>query len=518
MTRETLTCLKITARDQQQLQAFRSCLDGIRQEYEKREMEQGWFKAALNQGKVTAVGGSPSASRRTSSLSFLPGVDRSAAFPATPSIQELFGDPVTATTRHELSPEYLARLENYASSSPPIGPTETGFERMSPPTIASPRTPTHRPPTRPVTRSFSIRRSDSNATRPEEIRGRRAVAPSFISTPPSESSSSRTLAMDNTSEVFADLDSNIRRFMSSTFGLGSADETIRTLHSLPGGPRALLYEIGSAASSAEGDLGTQHRRFRCPFDIVYPQNGLNTACQGPGFYPLERLWKHLEKNHSSFDCHNCLRDFQDYDGIEAHMLQGCRDPSTNLPSRIPFALLLRVERTLLQQGSTSAAMGLGILAEEDEVTHRQEIERWNRMWDVLFPSLGRDPTRRPSPFLEAPSISHDSNLARLEMIFAAMVESDAAGTGSASSGGIQDGTGMISKISAKRYLRAAIQALLGEQLSSWEKVLTRVELEVDGPGSVSSVGNNRVNRGGNAVGPFAGDFLSLMAASKAEAG
>lgn len=214
------------------------------------------------------------------------------------------------------------------------------------------------------------------------------------------------------------------------------------------------------------------------------------------------------------------------------MLQGCRDKSANLPRRIPFASIVQIERTLLPHGSNNApGTGLGILEEEFQNQHaleRQDIERWDCMWDVLFPSLGGDAARRPSPFLEAPSISQNGDLARLEMIFAAMVDNDTAT--SPMSGRVQDGNGMITKTKAKRYLRAAIQALVGEELDPWERVLASVELGVgvgSGSGSVSprsvqvgwaSGGSNRLRNGDGVggLGIVGRDFLRLMGASRSE--
>ena len=92
---------------------------------------------------------------------------------------------------------------------------------------------------------------------------------------------------ENTS-VFADLDQRIARSMHADPFLGSAEATIRTLHSLPGGPRALVYGFDSGLGRVDGENAA--RPFRCPFDIVHPQAERSPSCKEPILYSPVQLW------------------------------------------------------------------------------------------------------------------------------------------------------------------------------------------------------------------------------------
>ncbi|KAM7218403.1 hypothetical protein V8F06_006167 [Rhypophila decipiens] len=527
-----LVNLRISAQNQNHLRIFRGQLEEKMTKYSSRQQREAQLRDAISQGKAASPTSSALSVRdrrksSASTISFLPRVDRSAVFPS-----EMLAGLDARSERHELP----SGSANLASSSPPIGPTETGWGTGST-YLHAQAAPRPRPASQ---RTISLARSASTATASAPVRDRRPATPNstFVSSSGSTISGNMS-SIEDMSEVFIDLDTRIRRFMQHDPALGSADETIRRLHSLPGGPRALLYEFGSMPSFSDGT--PQRRRFRCPFDIVYPQNGVNTGCQGPGFYPLERLWNHLEKQHFSYDCYNCLVDFHDDAGIDKHITDGCPVKSTALAKRVPYGRLMRIEQILRGDYTKSPLPDPGSLSESEleRLREKEEIERWNKMWDVLFPSLapnhfadaqiGHGPVAtprpsgkaRPSPFISVPEISHDTNLARLEMLFAAMVEnspptSDAAGRASTGAG-----NEMISKSNAKKYLRAAIQALVGEELDPWERVLPDAGIDLVGSsspaigGSWAVLTNGSGNRSEDAkLGPVARDFLRLMGSNQ----
>ena len=240
----------------------------------------------------------------------------------------------------------------------------------------------------------------------------------------------------DSSTVFADLDGRIAKFMFEDPSLGcsssAAEGAIKTLHSLPGGARALLYEFGSSSRSdwKNTEDPTTNRRFRCPFDIVHPgaqRHGL--SCQGPGYYPLGDLWcvlapflntltipifvkdiprpkgiqykrngkhymsltiprlhrDHLEQHHRSYDCCSCLEDCRNSAGIMSHISRGCVTPPTLPPNGIPFIKFQEVREALVDVGKKN-----GVVTPRVE----EQEERWNNMWDILFPMFSE---QRPSP-------------------------------------------------------------------------------------------------------------------------
>jgi len=115
--------------------------------------------------------------------------------------------------------------------------------------------------------------------RADTLRRRRTTTAAAPTTP------ATTIINGEGEGVFSGLDERITRFMSGELSLGSAAAAIQTLHSLPGGPRAFLYNLGSSSSDPR-------RPFRCPFDIMHPRGtqSSSSSCQGPGFYPLSQLW------------------------------------------------------------------------------------------------------------------------------------------------------------------------------------------------------------------------------------
>jgi len=61
-------------------------------------------------------------------------------------------------------------------------------------------------------------------------------------------------------------------------------------------------------------------------------------------------------------------------------------------------------------------------------------------------------------------VAYDTNLARLQLIFGAMVDNDVGVEGDRSGS-------LVTKENAKRYLHASIQVLLGEALEPWPGTL-----------------------------------------------
>jgi hypothetical protein len=102
------------------------------------------------------------------------------------------------------------------------------------------------------------------------------------------SASISTGSSSEKTSVFADLDQRIATSMRSDPSLGSAEAASRTLHSLPGGPRALVYGFDSALGGADGENAA--RPFRCPFDMVHPQAQRSPDCKEPILYSAVRLW------------------------------------------------------------------------------------------------------------------------------------------------------------------------------------------------------------------------------------
>ncbi|KAK0723299.1 hypothetical protein B0T26DRAFT_871181 [Lasiosphaeria miniovina] len=289
------------------------------------------------------------------------------------------------------------------------------------------------------------------------------------------SASTSTGSSSEKTSVFADLDQRIARSMQADPSLGSAEAVIRTLHSLPGGPRALVYGFDSVLGGADGENAA--RSFRCPFEIIHPQVQRSPSCKEPILYSSAQLWKHLKRYHRSYECDICLEDCRDSKGIKSHVGRGCI-PTTRPPHGVPFMQVQDVEEVL-----------------DPDIGDSSDEERWNSMWDTIFPTL----RNRPSPYFNVPVVATDSDfdgdLMRLQVIFASMIDSDAGDRDTIDS---CDNDTIVAKTRAKRYLRAAIQAFLGRQLEPWAGLLTEPRVDVD---------SSDISSG---PGPSARSFLGMM--------
>ncbi|KAM7196200.1 hypothetical protein V8F33_006312 [Rhypophila sp. PSN 637] len=233
-----LVNLRISAQNQNHLRIFRGQLEEQMKKYSSRQQREAQLRDAISRGKAASPTSSALSIRdrrksSASTISFLPRVDRSAVFPS-----EMLAGLDPGSERHELP----SASANLASSLPPIGHAEAGWGTGNTHLHAQAQ-----PRTRPASqRTISLARSASTATASASVRDRRpATSTSTFVSSSGSTTSGNTSSIEDMSEVFVDLDTRIRRFMQRDPALGSADETIRRLHSLPGGPRALLYEFGS---------------------------------------------------------------------------------------------------------------------------------------------------------------------------------------------------------------------------------------------------------------------------------
>ena len=90
--------------------------------------------------------------------------------------------------------------------------------------------------------------------------------------------------------------------------------------------------------------------------------------------------KHLERHHRSYECYSGLEDYHDSNGIFSHPRRGCT-PAVCPPYGIPHFQLQNVKNVLDPDIADDS-----IISDE---------ERWNRMWDIVFPTL----RNRPNPCL-----------------------------------------------------------------------------------------------------------------------